>query len=199
MGPESREERRRSVHAFAASTVGVSLLQSLSEFVVVGATPKYVRGTVDGHDSGTFDVDAGIMIAVERIRVGLVARNLTTPVFSAGDGRDLALAREVRVGAAWGRTWPGHTRVVVSVDGDLTSRVAPSGDRRDLAAGVETWWRDRRIGVRGGVRASTIGGARAAVAAGLSAGLTAGMQVEAHLTRGHADERGWSVGIRAGF
>jgi hypothetical protein len=200
MGPDSREEVRRSVHAITTSTVGVSLLQSVSEYVVVGATPKLVRGTVDGHGTATFDVDAGVMIAVNRLRLGLVARNLTAPSFAAdGGGREIALAREARIGAAWGSTWPGHTRLVVSLDGDLTARATPSGDRRDVAAGVETWWRERRLGIRGGVRGSTIGGARAAVAAGLSAGVTAGMQIEGHVTLGHAGERGWSVVMLAGF
>ena len=189
-GPLSREEVRRSVHALTTSTAGVSLLQSLTEYIVVGATPKVVHGA----DSTTFDVDAGLMIAVERIRVGLVVRNLTTPTFG-----ELELSREARVGAAWGTGLPGHSRVMVSVDGDLTSRAAPNGDRRDVAAGVETWWRDRRLGLRGGVRRSTIGASRAAVAAGVSAGLTPGTLLEAHVVRGQSDERGWSIGVRMGF
>lgn len=195
-GPQSREEVGRSVQALTTSTAGVSLLQSLTEYIVVGATPKVVHGA----DSTTFDVDAGLMIAVERIRVGLVARNLTTPTFAqAGEASEIELSREVRVGAAWGPGLPGHSRVMVSVDGDLTSRVTPNGDRRDVAAGVETWWRDRRLGLRGGVRRSTIGEPRAAVAAGVSAGLTPGTLLEAHVVRGQSNERGWSLGIRMGF
>jgi hypothetical protein len=85
------------------------------------------------------------------------------------------------------------------MDGDLTSRTTAAGDRRDLAAGVETWWRNQRFGLRGGVRRSTIGDARAAVAAGISAGLKPGMLVEAHIVRGHDDERSWSVGARMTF
>ena len=197
-GPQSREEVGRSVHAVTTSTAGVSLLQSLTEYIVVGATPKVVHGA----NSTTFDVDAGLMIAVERIRLGLVARNLTTPAFataSAGEASEIELSREVRVGAAWGTGWPGHSRVMISVDGDLTSRVTPIGDRRDVAAGVETWWRDRRLGLRGGVRRSMIGASRAAVAAGVSAGLTARTLLEAHVVRGQSDERGWSIGVRMGF
>ena len=89
--------------------------------------------------------------------------------------------------------------MVVSVDGDVMSRATPSGDRRDVAAGVETWWMSQRLGVRGGVRRSTIGDARAAVAAGISAGLKPGMLVEAHIMHGHDDERSWSVGARMTF
>ena len=79
------------------------------------------------------------------------------------------------------------------------SRPTPAGDRRDVAAGVETWWLNQRLGLRGGVRRSTIGEARAAVAAGISAGLTPGMLLEAHVVRGQADERSWSVGARMAF
>jgi hypothetical protein len=79
------------------------------------------------------------------------------------------------------------------------SRVTPAGDRRDVAAGVETWWLSQRLGVRAGVRRSTVGEARGAVSAGISAGLTAGMLLEAHVARGQADERSWSIGARMAF
>ena len=41
-GVQSREEVRRGVHSFATSTVAVSVLQSLSDHLVVSATPKVV-------------------------------------------------------------------------------------------------------------------------------------------------------------
>lgn len=216
---QSREEVRRSVHALTTSVVGVSLLQSLNEFIVVGVTPKLVRGSaarglsaradtrgaldeaagLDGRGETTFDVDAGVMVAVQSLRLGLAARNLTTPAFDVDAGEAIELDREVRVGGAWGSSWPGISRVIVSVDGDVTSRRTPSGDRRDVAAGVETWWRSQRLGLRSGVRRSTIGDARVAVTVGVSAALRPGTFVEAHVARGHADERGWSVGVRMGF
>ena len=50
-----------------------------------------------------FDIDAAVMLAVERIRIGLVARNLTTPSFAvAGDGGEIELSREVRAGGGVG-------------------------------------------------------------------------------------------------
>ena len=222
IGLQSREEVRRTVHALTTSAVGVSLLHSLTEHIVVGATPKIVRGSaalavttepradaalksaasLDGLGSTTFDLDAGVMIAVQRFRLGLVARNLTTPEFAidAEEGRGpLELSREVRAGVGWGSTWPGVTRVVLSADADLASRVTPFGDRRDVAVGIETWWLAQRLGLRGGVRRSTIGESRVAAAAGMSAGLRAGMLVEAHAVFGRQEERGWSVGVRFGF
>jgi hypothetical protein len=217
----SREEVRRSVQAVTTSVLGVSLLHSLNEYIVVGVTPKYVSGTVvrgvtdvrDAHDAlnaaadldgdadAEFDVDAGVMVAVQRLRLGLVARNLTTPEFrvSGSDGEVVELGTEVRVGAAWGSGWPGRTRVIVAFDGDLKSRPTPLGDRRDIAGGVETWWLGQRVGVRGGWRRSTIGEARSAVAGGISAGLKAGFLIEAHVVAGDDSERGWSVGARFGF
>jgi len=201
-GPSSREEVRRSVQALTTSMVGVSLLQSLTEQIVVGATPKIVRGRGDT----AFDVDAGVMIDVDRIRVGLVARNLTTPAFAdAPAGRpgedevEIELSREVRAGVAWGSQWPGNSRLTVSVDADLTTRPTPSGNRRDVAAGVETWPGDRRLALRGGARRSTTGDARAAITGGASYAVRSMIFVEGHVVVGQRDERGWSVGIRAGF
>jgi hypothetical protein len=216
--PPSREEVRRSVHALTTSTVGVSLLHSLTEHVVVGVTPKLVRGSarrgvsasMDAHDAldtakaldgpatNAFDVDAAVMVTARRFRLGAVARNLTTPAFDTGVGPVdvIEIDREVRVGAAWGSGWTGISRVIVSVDGDLKSHVTPAGDRREVAAGIETWWRNQRLGLRGGVRRSTIGDARAALAAGLSAALRPGMLLEAHVLRGQGAERSWSIGAR---
>ena len=209
----------RSVQALTTSTLGVSLLQSVTEYIVVGATPKVVWGSaargrsiglsagkaleaaadLEGHDSTTFDVDAAVMFALQRVRLGLVARNLTGPAFEVSEGEEIALSREVRIGAAWGSGWPGQSRVVVSVDSDLTSRVTPFGDRRDLAAGMETRLYGGRLGLRGGVRGSTVGETRAAVAAGVSWAVRSSLFVEGHITAGQQHERGWSLGVRAGF
>jgi hypothetical protein len=182
----SREEVGRSVHAITVQTAGVSLLQSLTDHIVVAATPKFVRGA----DTNAFDVDAGVMVSANRVRLGLVARNLTTPI---------DLQRQVRAGAAWGSNWPGISRVIASADADLTSRVTAAGDRRDVAAGLETWWKTQRLGLRGGLRRSTIGDARAAFAAGVSASLKTGILVDAHVVRGHESERSWGIGLRMFF
>ena len=194
-GAPSREEVGRSVHGITTSTVGVSLLQSLTDHIVIGATPKFVRGG----GANAVDVDAGVMFSRNRVRVGLVARNLASPSFETGNGDAVEIDREVRAGAAWGSGWTGISRAIVSVDADLTSRISPTGDRRDVAAGVETWWLGQRLGLRAGARRSTIGEARAAIAAGVSAGLRPGMLVEAHVVRGHTDERSWSIGARMLF
>src|SRR5689334_6829487 len=79
-GSNSREEVGRSVHAITTQTVGVSLVQSLTENIVVGATPKFVRAD----DGNAIDVDAGVMYSRHHVRLGLVARNLTAPSFESG-------------------------------------------------------------------------------------------------------------------
>ena len=193
---QSREEVRSSVHTFTTSTVAVSLLQSLTEHIVVSATPKVVWGG----DSVRPDVDASAMVEADRFRVGLVARHLASPKFDLEDSRDgeVELERHVRLGGGWGSGWPGYSRVVVAVDGDVTERATPSGERRDVAAGVETWWLARRLGVRGGVRGSTVGDSRAVVSAGASA-LVAGIYVEGFVAAGQANERSWSLGLRYSF
>jgi hypothetical protein len=224
-GRQSREEVGRSVHALVTSTVGVSLLQSLTEHIVVAATPKVVRGSaargssaaalagdaldaaaaLDRRGDTAFDVDAAVMVAVNRLRVGVVGRNLTTPSFDSavvGAGDDVGaveLSREVRVGVAWGSAWPGNSRASVSLDADLLSRPTAFGDRRDVAVGVETWWRERTLALRTGTRRSTLGAARAAITGGISYALRPSISVEAHVAAGEQSERGWSVGVRAGF
>lgn len=224
-GPPSREEVRRSVQALTISTVGVSLLQSLTEYIVVAATPKLVFGSaargvssallasealdaasdLDGRGDATFDIDAALMVAVERLRVGVVARNLTTPAFATGredrpeDGDAIEVGREVRAGIAWGSAWPGNSRLSVSLDADFVSRVTPFGDRRDIAGGVETWWRDRTIALRAGGRRSTVGEPRGAITGGVSYAVRPSIFVEGHVAAGERSERGWSVGLRAGF
>ena len=225
-GSLSREEVRRRVQALTTSTVGVSLLHSLTDHIVVAVTPKIVHGSaahavsdalrasdalnaaedLDGEGETTYDVDAAVMIAVERIRFGLVARNLTTPAFAAApagrpgeDGGEIELAREVRAGVAWGSQWPGNSRVTLSLDADLTERVTPFGDRRDVAAGVETWSSNQRLALRGGARRSTTGEARGAVTGGASYAVRPSIFVEGHVAVGARSERGWSVGVRAGF
>jgi hypothetical protein len=218
-GP-SREDGGRSVQGLTTSNVGVTLAQSLSDRVVVASTIRVVRAeawrgvvagdtaetalgqvtSLPGTSSTRVDVDAGLMMVAGRVRLGAVARNLTAPSFdTAGGAGPVVLEREARVGVAWGSGFPGYARVVVSADADLTTQLSASGERRDVAAGVETWWFARRLGVRGGLRGSTTGEARAVAAAGLSVALRPGMYAEAHVARGSRDGRAWGVGVRVTY
>jgi hypothetical protein len=216
-----REDGRIRARRLTTSHWGATLLQSVGEYVTVATTLKLVRGTVatgsvpsddwgaafdaadkvDGVHASKADVDVGVMMAVERVHLGLVARNLRRPEFGdAAAGEPSArLDREVRVGAAYGTGWPGRSHLIVAVDADLTTRSAPDGDRRDLAAGAETWWLDGRLGVRAGVRASAVGDRRAMTSAGVSVGITAGWFVDAQVTGGAGIDRGWGAGARIVF
>lgn len=221
LGVSDREDVRRSVHALTTSTVGVALLQSVGNYLVVGATLKLMRGaTADGvstsfgadgalddaealpvHRETKGDVDLSAMSAIGHLRLGVVAHNLTTPSFAldAAATEVAELERQVRIGGGWGSGWPGISRVVVAVDADVTTRMTPDGGRRDLAAGAETWWMRQRLGVRAGVRRSTVGAARSVAAAGVSASVMPGMFIEGHVARGQQDERSWSIGARFTF
>ena len=216
-----REEVGRSVYAVTTSTLAVAVLQSVGQYLVVGATLKLIRGDVadevsasfradealddaealSGYHETTGDVDLSAMSALGHLRLGVVAHNLTTPAFplDATGTESVELQRQVRVGGGWGSGWPGISRVVAAVDADVTRRMAPGGDRRDLAAGVETWWLHQRLGIRGGVRRSTVGDARSVVATGVSAAVKTGMFLEGHVAVGEHDERSWSVGARFSF
>lgn len=207
MQGSSREDGRPGVRELRASTAGVTVAQSIADYLVVAGTIKLMRGEVRQLDASAaqtttrLDVDAGAMFALSQWRVGLAARNLTRPEFEApAPGvAGWTLDREVRAGAAWGSGWPGRSRVVVSTDADLASRMTASGERRDVAAGVETWWLGHRLGVRGGVRGSALGDTRAVAAAGVSVALREGAYLETHVTAGERRERAWSIGARFTF
>jgi hypothetical protein len=189
------------VRTLATSTVAVSLLQSVGEYVVVGSTVKLVHGEFGEVGDTKGDLDLSVMSAIGKGRVGLVVRNVSTPSFSldAAGSEAVELQRQARFGFGWGSGWPGKSQVNVAFDADLLRRATPLGDRRDIAGGVETWWYGGRLGIRGGARRSTVGDAREVFAGGVSAGLMAGMFVEGHVARGSRDEQSWSIGIRMAF
>jgi hypothetical protein len=212
-----RQLRRVSVRTLITSHLGATVQQSVGDYVTLGATLKLVRGSVgaasvdveswddaferaesvERQGATRGDLDVGAMVAVGRMRAGLVARNLTAPSFGE-EGRPgrATLKRHVRVGMAWADRWPGLSHTVISVDADVTRVPHPSGERRDVAAGAEQWLGGQRIGVRGGVRASTTGDARVVLSAGGSYAVRAGMYVDAFVARGAADDRGWGIAAR---
>ena len=200
-GSASREDVGRSVLAVSTSTFAVSLLQSVGDYVVVGSTLKVVHGEAGDVGDTKGDLDVSVMSAIGKGRIGLVVRNVTTPSFSldAAGSEAVELQREARFGVGWGSGWPGKSQVNVAFDADLLRRATPRGDRRDIAGGVETWWYGGRLGIRGGVRGSTVGDAREVFAGGVSAGLMAGLFVEGHVARGARDEQTWSIGMRMAF
>lgn len=171
-GAVDRQEGGLLAERLTTSHVGLTLLQSVGGGIAVGTTLKLVRGSLaTGVVSGggwsevldrgqdleatartRADLDVGVMLNAGRVRLGLVARNLREPDF-APDGVDdpaARLEREVRMGVAWGATWPGLSPLIASLDVDVTRVTDIDGERRDVAAGVETWWMRHRLGLRGG-------------------------------------------------
>ncbi len=214
-GPD-RQDRHVTVRSLVTSHLGATVLQSLGDFITLGATVKLVHGAVaadvtsvgqwkdgferaevlDARGTTTADVDLGAMLGAGRLRAGVVVRNVTEPTFEGDGGSAAELSRHVRAGAAWGDRWPGVAGTIVAMDIDLTRVPHPAGDRRDLAAGAERWLTGRRIGLRAGVRASTVGEARPIASAGASYALRAGTYVDGFIARGRAADHGWGIGVR---
>ncbi len=201
---------------------GVSLVQSLGDRLVIGATLRVVHGGVaiapsvagdadasldaaadaDGPTRTTGDIDVGAVLHLHHLRLAVAARNLTAPEFPSTDGIAWRIDRVVRVGVAvvGDPQRAGRQDWTVSADADLTRETTPFGDRRDVAVGAERWIAHRRVGLRGGLRVSTVDEARAAVSGGASVGLTSGVWVEAQATGG-ADRttRGWGIDAHVMF
>jgi hypothetical protein len=217
----NRQDYQVSVRSMVTSHLGVTVVQSLGDHVTVGATARLVRGSFaaetttirtwsDGFEyaesletqgSTKGDLDVGALVAGGHFRAGLVARNLTEPTFAAPAGRaEIAvLERHVRLGVAWADGWPATPRTIVAFDADATRTTHATGDRRDVAAGLERWLAARRVGVRGGVRASTVGDARPVGSIGGSLAVRSGMYVDAYVAKGTHEDHAWGIGARVTF
>ena len=221
-GSREQGEPGLQVRSLVTHNVGVTLLHSLTDYLVVGTTVRLVSGggaeataaasggwdaafdQVEGIEttsSTTGDVDLGVMTSVGRFRIGLLARNLAAPEFDLEMAAEpVRLERHVRAGVAYGAGWPATSALVVAVDADLTDVPSPSGERRDLAAGVEGWLAQRRVGLRGGMRASVLGDARPVATGGVSVAIKTGVYVDGHVAGGgDGSERSWGLGGRVVF
>jgi len=211
-GPATRRE------TLVTHQGGVTLVQSLTDTIAVGATMKAVRGAaasialptrdrefalrgVDliGRSSTRFDLDAGIMATGDLGRLGLVVRNVTEPAFrtSADDPRELRLERAVRAGGSL-VLLPGWR---LASDLDLTAVQGPFGDVREWALGSEGQV-TRQLALRGGVRLNTAGdgGHAPSVSAGGSYAVYGSLLVDVHVTAGAETAfRGWGVAGRMVF
>ena len=195
---------------------GITLVQSLSDGIAVGATLKLIRGIaasglspvgdpeelLDGWDligrsSSKVDLDFGIMATGALGSVGLTVRNASQPNFRTGDDLELQLDRQIRGGASilLLQTWK------LAADLDFTSNSGPFGDVREFAVGTEGSL-TRRITARGGVRINTSGDAGRApsLSVGASYALRGSLLVDAQMTAG-SDEafKGWGIAGRLVF
>jgi hypothetical protein len=219
VGSPGRQDEQGLLRSLVTNALGATVLQSLGDYITVGGTAKVVRGSVaearsmagswdEAFDTAerltapnttAFDADMGAMVAAGRLRGGVVVRHLTSPtVGRVGESR-VELRRHARVGVAWGDRWPGQARTIAAVDADLTRVSGISGDRRDLAAGIERWVRRGRVAVRTGVRASTFGAARPVVSGGASYAVRAGAYVDGHVGWGDDGLTAWGLAVRVSY
>ncbi len=197
-------------------TLGASVLQSLGERLVVGATLKWERGVaaaaseapgatpgerldgasaLSGRSTSRFDADVGVLAVAGPLRVGLVARNLRQPAFPTPDGETIDLERRVRAGVAL-LAAPGLT---LAVDTDLTRTTGADGGRRRTASVGGEARVGGRVRLRAGVGLTTSGPARSSASAGASVALGHRWWLDAALTQGAAGARGWGVGTRLDY
>jgi hypothetical protein len=213
--PQQRKDFR--VETLITHHAGVTLVQSLTEGIAVGATLKVVRGVAAtgvasnttrdalldqddliGRASNTADADLGLMGSLGIVRAGLTVRNVREPEFgSAGNGEALKLTRQVRVGVAFLplQNW------LMAVDFDLTRRPDPLGETRNFATGLEGRIQ-ARVTVRGGLRINTVGetGRRPVLSGGASFAVFGSTFLDAHVTRGSEEgDRGWGFAGRVLF
>jgi hypothetical protein len=221
--PGSRQEGGRvpAGRSLLTQHFGVSLAQSLGDAVVVGVTARLVRGglssaeAVSGAIDEAFDragdaprttatrgdVDAGVLVRLSRLRLGLSARNLAAPAFTDADGVTWTLDRRVRAGVAVvaDADRAGRQSWVVAADADLTRDDQVAGSWRGIGAGVERWMAGRRVAVRGGVEASTAGTARPAATGGVSVAVPGGFFVDVAGVAGAKQRRGWGLSAHVMF
>ena len=204
------------LQSLAVHQVGVTVGQSLGDHLVLGTTVKLLSGSsassvaagatlddaaqLEGESSFTASFDVGAIVKVGPANAAIVVRNVTEPSFGDGTAR-MSLPRDVRVGVS-GTTEPagGPAALTFAADADLTVTHGAGGDLRHLAAGAESWWFHRRVGVRAGVSGNTVGAARLGPSVGASIAVGSGMYAEAAVTGGaDASRRGWGIGFRVTF
>ena len=200
---------------FSTKHFGATVLQTLVEGLVVGATVKYVRGTVatgpaieasvgealdaaselDGRSSGTLDIDAGAMFDARVFRIGWTMRNLRSPRFEGVAGNSIELQRQSRIGLS---VLPG-SGVIFAVDLDVSTADLPTGPRRNLATGAE-FMVSPRFAVRGGARWNLEGARTAVGSLGASFAFRPAAWLDGHFTQGRErGERGFGFALRAGW
>jgi hypothetical protein len=205
----------RAVERLSVAQLGGTVVQTLVPGVVIGATVKYVRGTVSRgpaegatvgeaveasaddvqRTTGAADVDIGIMADLDRLRLAIVWKNLLTPEFKDVAGNVVSLPRLARFGLA---LRPVHG-LTLAMDLDLDTVDLRDGLRRMIALGAEgSAW--SRFALRGGVRWNLEGGRQPIVAAGASLALGQRVWLDGHYSYGQSDrDQGFGVALRAAY
>ncbi|MDQ3068348.1 MAG: conjugal transfer protein TraF [Acidobacteriota bacterium] len=201
LGPADGPEARQLVTHQAGATV----LQSLTDTIVVAATLKYVRGSaaagameigegldeaagrLSGRGSHAFDADLGVMAVAGDLKAGLTVKNLFSPEFGAPDGTRLELPWMARAGVSY----LASPAMTIAIDVDLRA----VQQRRSLSFGTE--YRFTRSAVRAGARFDTVGDVNPLGTVGASYAVRNGMWVDVWAGAGaRGAERGWGLAGR---
>lgn len=207
---------KADIRTLSTSQYGVNILQTIVQGLVVGANLKWVRGTVleaegtgltasalfsgatetSSHTSNAFDLDAGMMADLRRVRVGLTIKNLRQPTFTDVAGIATRLPREIRGGVA---VMP-KDGLTLALDMDLDTVDLWDGPRRMIAIGGEDRLTKRlvaRAGVRWNMKDDT---RRPVYSAGASVRVNKSLWLDTHYTQGDITrDRGFGAALRAGF
>lgn len=191
------------IRTLTTTNFGVTVVQTVVPGLVIGTTARLVRGSLEGAEGRTtVDLDAGVMVSAWDVRFGLTARNLREPEFPV-DGGMVRMNRQFRVGAALApRSLPTgvHGPFSLAIDADLTTTPDVRGDQRTVAAGGEYWLGKGLVGVRGGVRWSTLGDSRRALSGGFTVRMPRSVHLEGQLTKqNESDTKDWTIGARVTF
>jgi hypothetical protein len=186
------------IRTLTTTNVGFTVVQTVVPGLVIGTTTRIVSGAVElAEGRTTFDFDAGAMVSAWDIRFGLVVRNLREPEFATESG-PVTMKRQFRIGAALtprSATSGVHGPFSLAADADLTTTPGPFGLRRVAAVGGEYWPGRGYLGVRGGVRWSTLGDSSRALSGGVTVRLPKSIYVEGQLTKSNeSDEKTWNFG-----
>jgi hypothetical protein len=207
---------------FAAQT-SATLVYSVMTGVHVGATLKYMRGTLvygagaagldepdlleigddleGGDDEHRFEFDLGVLAVKGPARAGFVVRNVRQAEFNDENPTTppMRLPRQYRLGGAFDGDELG-VPLTVSLDVDLDRYQSATGDRRVVALGAEYWALPKKLALRGGARFNTVGTEEHAVTTGASYALRPGFFVDGHIVfGGNVDEQGWGLAARVSF
>lgn len=194
--------------------MGITVLQSLVENLVIGSTFKYVRGrteralaegetVADALDRGSdlegrvghaFDFDIGLMADMQQLRVGYTMRNVLQPTFGVVEENEITLKRRSRLGVAVLPS-PG---LVFAMDLDLDTADLGDGPSQMLAIGGEARL-GLRLMVRSGVRWSVEGERRLVKATGASYMIRPRVWVDGHFSQRGSDDRTFGLALRAGM
>lgn len=179
---------------------GVTVLQSLSETIVVAGTVKYVRGNAsagpveiepEGQGGNAIDADLAMMAVAGDLKVGVTFRNLTSPEFEALDGTRLELPWRARAGVSY----LAAPALTVAADIDLRPVQLPGNRTRNVALGGE--YRLARLALRAGARFDSIGDVNPLGTVGGSYAVRNGVWVDGWAAAGSTDAgRGWGIAGR---